>query len=152
MSVNLNEAAIAFSKAKPMLLLVTELGEAIERARSLDPEIRALEARKVEAETAYRQAHGERAQIIEGIENLKKQYAQLSADLPAAYADARAETAKRIGAAKADADSKIVVYAQSIAKAESDAAQRIAKAEAAANEAESRVKRAEAALEALKRA
>ena len=115
-------------------------------------EVQESVAKKAEAETAYKQAHGERAQIIEAIENLKKQHEGL-------MASQAAETQARIGdasagilAAKHAAEKRISEIKAEVAKAASDAAQRIGKAEAAADEAEARVKKAEAALEALKRA
>jgi len=143
---NLKVVLGQLSQALPHIL------DGVNELESSAKEVKDLKAKKAEAETGYRQAHSERAQIIEAIENLKAQYAKLSVDAPAMYAEKIKGLDAEVLAAKAEAHRKIETVKASSAKAESEAAQRLAKAEAAANEAEARVKKAEVALAALKSA
>lgn len=146
------DAKNALRNAKPLLLVVNNLVSAVDYAVEIEKEVKALEVRKVDAEKGYQQAEVERVQTISATENLKQQYAKLSADLPAAYSVEREKSDRAVADMLADAEKQIVAMHESVKKAESNSAQRISRAEVAAAEAEARVKKAEAALEALKRA
>jgi hypothetical protein len=146
----LNEARDAFSRAKPLLRTVSDLVEAVGKAADLEKEVKALQTQKTEAETGYRQAHEERAQIIEAIENLKTQYAKSSADLAARYAEQIKKLEQSVEDAKIEANSKILAAEGSAKMAESYAAQRITAAEIKASEVEERVEKAKKALADLK--
>jgi len=124
----------------------------LESASKSEQEIKALAKQKLEAETGYRQAHSERAQIIEAIDNLKAQYADAEKSLAKQHATNIEHYSKLVSEAAAAAEKKIALVHGHASKIEAEAAQRIAKAEVEADAAEARVKRAEAALEALKKA
>jgi translation elongation factor EF-1beta len=56
--------------------LIGPVRESLDRAEDEFKDIKELSAKKLEMETAYRQAHAEREQIAEGIKNLKAQLAE----------------------------------------------------------------------------
>jgi hypothetical protein len=150
--VNLIEAKNAFSRGKPLLTVVADLVEAVEKASDIEAEVKALEARRIEAEDSYRQAYAERGQIIEAIVNLKAQYAQLGQDLGAKHAKSQESLAEAIRDTEIGAQQQINESKSLAEKAEADAKQRIEAALAAADLAEARAVKAQEALDALKRA
>lgn len=126
--------------------------DVIEASAAVQAEVEAAEKRREAAELGYRQAHGERAQIIEAIENLKKQFEEQQDIYRADSQRLDDERNERARQAEKDTDVFVALQAQRASSAESEAAQRIAAAVVEAEEVEARVVAAKAALEALKRA
>ena len=146
------DAKNAFTNAKPLLLVVNQLVEAVEYAAEIEKEVKALEAKRAAEDRAYQQAHGERAQIIEAIVNLKEQYAQLGQDLAKQYAEAQANFSEAMSKASTKADEYVAEVKRIAQETARVAVGKAEKAEAELAEVESRVEAAKQALDALKRA
>lgn len=147
--MDIRDVLITINQAIPVL---QRLSSVLQDAHEAEQHAAQSVAKKDEAEKAYRQAHSERAQIIEAIENLKKQHESIVASHAVDYAVRIGDASASILVAKQTAERRIAELEAETAKAESDAAQRIASAVLEAEAVEARVKNAEAALEALKRA
>lgn len=130
--------------------LITPAQAALEQAETEAKEIKELSAKKLEMETAYRQAHAERAQIAEEIKGLKASYAKVRDDLNARYAKQQEDLDAQIETSRARAVELIQGHAAQLKQSEADRAKTISEYEATAVALEARVAKATAALAALK--
>jgi uncharacterized protein (UPF0335 family) len=146
------DAKNAFANAKPLLLVVNQLVEAVEYAAEIEKEVKTLEAKRAAEDRAYQQAHGEHAQLVQDIVRLKEQYSQLGQDLAKQYAEAQANFAEAMSKASTKAN-EYAVEVQRIAQEQARVAvHKAERAEAELAEVEARVDAAKTALDALKRA
>jgi hypothetical protein len=126
--------------------------EVVEASLVAQHEVKELEKRKEDAETAYRLAVADRAQIVEAIENLKAQFAEAQAHYQRENQRLVDQHTEDVAKAEKAVQEFIASMGESAEEAEAHSRERIKKANAAADEAEARVVKAQEALEALKRA
>lgn len=146
------EAKDAIRRAKPMLKVVNDLAEGLEKAAEMEKELKVLEARKAVEEQALAQVVMQRGNVIADAAAESKKLQALRVSQAAEYAAKIGDESARILAAKQAADKRIAELKAEVASAEAGSKVRVALAEAAAAEVEARVKKAEEALAALKRA
>lgn len=146
------EAKDAIRRAKPMLKVVNDLAEGLEKAAEMEKELKVLEARKAVEEQALAQVVMQRGNVIADAAAESKKLQALRVSQAAEYAAKIGDESARILAAKQAADKRISELKAEVASAEAFSKSRISIAESAAAAAEARVKNAEQALAALKRA
>lgn len=129
---------------------IPHIKAAVNEAEAVSQSIKDLKAQKLEAETGYRQAYSDRAQIIEAIENLKKQHAQIEKDGIEKHAAVMAGFEKAVNEVRSASSDKIREWQSRAEKAEADSRSRVAAAVAAAVEAEKQLAAKRAAYEQFK--